>query len=179
MNLLKYPRIEHLIDSKLQPGDKDLSQIPFAALAGKTLAVEGKIDGANTGVSFGSSGNLLLQSRGHYLFGGGREKHYDLLKTLAQIHQRALRSVLGNRYIMYGEWMYAKHTVYYNNLPHYFLEFDLFDREQGTFLDTPGQEELRRNQSRPESVPVAAIERMLGKLTLPTVHEAHETEWFN
>lgn len=32
-----------------------------------------------------------------------------------------LFKVLGNRHILYGEWLYAKHSVYYDNLPHYFL----------------------------------------------------------
>ena len=38
---------------------------------------------------------------------------------------------------MYGEWLYAKHTVFYDALPHYFLEFDILDRETDAFLDTP------------------------------------------
>ena len=42
--------------------------------------------------------------------------------------------VLGDRYILYGEWLYAKHTVFYNSLPHYFLEYDLLDRFPGQFL---------------------------------------------
>ena len=37
---------------------------------------------------------------------------------------------------MYGEWLFAKHTVYYNDLPHYFLEFDVLDRTTNLFLDT-------------------------------------------
>ena len=32
--------------------------------------------------------------------------------------------------------MYAKHTVFYDNLPHYFLEFDIYDRKYEKFLDT-------------------------------------------
>ena len=43
---------------------------------------------------------------------------------------------------MYGEWMYAKHTVYYDLLPHYFMEFDVLDREAGKFLDTPSRHQL-------------------------------------
>ena len=43
---------------------------------------------------------------------------------------------------MYGEWMYAKHTVYYNALPHYFMEFDVYDREEEYFLSTPARKEL-------------------------------------
>lgn len=134
--LIKYPRTPHLEGSRLQPGDEDLSQIPFKAIAGRHIVVEEKVDGANTAVSFSPDGSLLLQSRGHYLEGGYREKHYNLLKQWASVWKDSLYAVLGSRYIMYGEWLYAKHTVYYNALPHYFLEFDIFDRENGRYLDT-------------------------------------------
>jgi len=133
----KYPRTPHLEGSRLQPGDEDLSQIPFEAIKGKHLVIEEKCDGANSAVSFDKNGELLLQSRGHYLTGGYRERHYNLMKQWAMIHRDAFYRVLGARYIMYGEWMYAKHTVFYDALPHFFLEFDILDRETGFFLDTP------------------------------------------
>jgi hypothetical protein len=104
--------------------------------------VEEKCDGANTAISFGEDGQLLLQSRGHYLTGGYRERHYNLLKQWANVHKDALYAVLGKRYIMYGEWMYAKHTVYYDRLPHYFLEFDVLERENEIFLDTHKRRQL-------------------------------------
>lgn len=153
--LMKYPRTRHLQGSRLQPGDEDLSQIPFSAILGKHLVVEEKIDGANSAVSFGPDGELLLQSRGHYLTGGCRERHYNLFKQWANLHMDALFAVLGTRYILYGEWMYAKHTVYYDRLPHYFLEFDILDRETGRFLDTRTRHEMLRN-SPVVSVPVLA-----------------------
>lgn len=137
--ITKYPRTPHLEGSRLQSGDEDLSQIPFSHIAGGKIIVEEKCDGANSAISFDGDGNLLLQSRGHYLTGGYREKHYNLMKQWANIHRSVFYDVLGNRYIMYGEWMYAKHTVFYNNLPHYFLEFDVYDRETNKFLDTPSR----------------------------------------
>lgn len=145
ITLKKYPRTPHLEGSRLQPGDEDLSQIPFACIRGKYLVVEEKIDGANTAVSFSEEGELLLQSRGHYLTGGYRERHYNLMKQWATIHQDAFFEVLGTRYIMYGEWMYAKHTVYYDRLPHYFLEFDIFDRQEQIFLSTERRHELLKD----------------------------------
>ena len=145
LTLKKYPRTPHLEGSRLQPGDEDLSQIPFATLQGKFLVVEEKIDGANTAISFSEEGELLLQSRGHYLTGGYRERHYNLMKQWATIHQDALFGVLGTRYIMYGEWMYAKHTVYYDKLPHYFLEFDIFDRREQIFLSTQRRHEMLKD----------------------------------
>lgn len=67
------------------------------------------------------------------------------MKQWANIHQDAFFEVLGTRYIMYGEWMYAKHTVYYDKLPHYFLEFDIFDREEQIFLSTERRHEMLKD----------------------------------
>lgn len=152
-NLKKYPRTPHLEGSRLQPGDEDLSQIRFSEVAGRHLVVEEKCDGANSAISFSENGELLLQSRGHYLTGGYRERHYNLMKQWANVHKDRFYEVLGSRYIMYGEWMYAKHSVFYDALEHYFLEFDIFDRERGIYLDTPSRRELTK-QMPIVSVPV-------------------------
>lgn len=152
-SIRKYPRTPHLEGSRLQPGDEDLSQIPFSDIQGRHLVVEEKIDGANSGISFDENGKLLLQSRGHYLTGGYRERHYNLMKQWAMVHKDAFYQVLGTRYIMYGEWMYAKHTIYYDALPHYFMEFDIYDREKEIYLDTPSRRKLT-GRLPVESVPV-------------------------
>ena len=143
--IFKYPRTPHLEGSRLQPGDEDLSQIPFDMVRGRNLVVEEKCDGANSAISFDTDGELLLQSRGHYLTGGYRERHYNLMKQWAMAHRGRLYDLLGTKYIMYGEWVYAKHTVFYDALPHYFLEFDILDRENGVFLDTPTRHEMLKN----------------------------------
>ncbi len=141
-SIIKYPRTPHLQGSRLQPGDEDLRQRPFSDIVGRHIVIEEKIDGANSAVSFTEDGQLLLQSRGHYLTGGYRERHYNLMKQWAAAQKDALFAVLGSRYIMYGEWMYAKHTIYYDALPHYFMEFDILDRRTDTFLDTPSRHRL-------------------------------------
>jgi hypothetical protein len=138
----KYPRTQHIEGSRFQPGDADLKAVPFAQIAGRSIVVEEKVDGANCGMSFTAEGELLLQSRGHYLSGGPREKHFTLLKQWASVHQAALRQRLSDRYVVYGEWLYAKHTVFYNALPHYLLEFDVLDTREHEFLDTPRRREL-------------------------------------
>jgi hypothetical protein len=43
---------------------------------------------------------------------------------------------------MYGEWLYAKHTFFYDALPHYFMEFDVFDTQTSEFLNTPRRRAL-------------------------------------
>jgi len=153
MELTKYPRTRHLEGSRLQAGDLPDDQ-PIADLAGQPLIVEEKLDGANCAVSFDREGGLLLQSRGHYLGGGYRERHFDLMKTWGSVHAPRLRQALGSRFIMFGEWLYAKHTVFYDRLPHFFLEFDIYDRESGKFLST---EQRREKLSGLPVMPVPVI----------------------
>lgn len=134
--IYKYPRTYHLDGSGIQRGDEDLSIISVRSLAGQHVIIEEKMDGANSAMSFDDEGSLLLQSRGHYLTGGPRERQFHLFKTWAYRYADELWQVLGKRYILYGEWLYAKHTIFYTDLPHYFMEFDLFDKEQEVFLST-------------------------------------------
>lgn len=134
--IAKYPRTLHLEGSRLPAGERDELQTPFRDLAGCHLVVEEKIDGAQAALSFSSHGELLLQSRGHYLSGGPAERQFSQLKPWAQTIAGSLRERLEDRYVLYGEWLQAKHTVFYDILPHLFLEFDILDRSDGRFLDT-------------------------------------------
>src|SRR5262245_34720081 len=96
----KYPRTHHVEGSRLQPGDHDLSSISLSSLGGRWLVVEEKVDGANSGISFDRTGRLYLQSRGHFLDGGPRERHFALFKTWANRWRSELWSVLGSRYVL-------------------------------------------------------------------------------
>lgn len=131
----RYPRTQHLEGSRLQPGDHDLTQVPLSELRGSYCVIEEKLDGANAGISVDDDGRIRLQSRGHVLVGGGREKHWDLFKRWAHAHEAALVARIPAGGTLYGEWLYAKHTVFYDQLPHYFLEFDIRDGN-GAFWST-------------------------------------------
>jgi RNA ligase len=138
----KYPRTPHLESSRLQPGDEDLDAVPFAAIRGQFTVVEEKLDGANSGLSFAADGTVILQSRGHVLSGGPRERHFGPMKAWASTIAPPVFDRIGDRYIVFGEWLYAKHTVFYDALPHYFCEFDVYDRHTDTYLSTARRREL-------------------------------------
>ena len=142
--IFKYPRTRHLENSKKQVGDEDLKNVKFTELEGKFLVLEEKVDGANCGISFGTDGKMYLQSRGHFLNGGYGERQFDLFKLWAGCYEEQLGQLLGERYVMYGEWLYAKHTVFYDKLPHYFMEFDIFDKVEGKFFSTKKRREILR-----------------------------------
>lgn len=149
----KYPRTPHLGGSKLQPGDEDMPKIPFSELAGKYCVVEEKVDGANSGIRFGPDKKLMLQSRGHYLSGGPREWQFDRFKSWGHAHAHEFYEALGDRYVVYGEWVQVKHTIFYNALPDYFLEFDILDLEKEEFLDTSSRRKLLQKLPFVHSVP--------------------------
>jgi len=139
--LYKYPRTKHLEGSNAQIGDS-LKKFPYITIYGKYVVIEEKVDGAQFGVSFEESGDLLLQSRGHYLTGGYGERYFNYLKSFFSHRKWSLFEVLGSRYILYGENMYCKHTIFYNRLPSYFMEYDVYDKENGVFLSTSARNEL-------------------------------------
>ena len=168
-SLLKYPRTPHLEGSRLQPGDEGHNHVPYATLLaavsrGEHAVIEEKLDGANSGVSFNAAGDLLLQCRGHYLVGGGRERQFNLFKRWAQAHEAVFLERLEDRYVMYGEWMHKLHSVYYDALPHFFVEFDIWDRQRQVFLSTARRQELL-NGLPVLSVPVLSFKPSLGTKT--------------
>lgn len=131
----KYPRTPHLFGSKGTDDDKHLGESESEDfIADESLIVEEKIDGTNVGIHFSDSGDMVLQCRGH-LITEGMHPQYDLFKQWAAVKRPVLEEQLQNRFLMFGEWVYARHSIYYRKLTHYFFEFDIYDKEQGAFLD--------------------------------------------
>jgi hypothetical protein len=131
----KYPRTPHLFGSKGTDDDKHLGRrVSQAFAADPSLVVEEKIDGTNVGIHFTSAGRMVLQCRGHEIT-EGMHPQYDLFKQWVSVKRALFETMLDDRRILYGEWMYARHSVHYRALPHYFFEFDIFDKDGGCFLD--------------------------------------------
>lgn len=143
--IAKYPRTRHIRGSRFQNGDQDLEAEPFENLRGKHLVIEEKVDGANSGISFDSESLAqLLQSRGHFLHPENiyRERHFNVFKRWAKIHEGWLMDRLQDRFVAYGEWMYAKHTEFYDALPHFWMEFDVLEKKTMKFFSTKKRREF-------------------------------------
>lgn len=153
MKFLKYPKTYHL-EGSAGFDTKHKNCYPLNVLDGKYIVIEEKIDGANSAISFDSNGQLFLQSRGHYLNGGPRERFFSLFKQWANRWRNDLWNLLSDRYVVYGEYTFAKHTIFYNRLPSYFLEFDIFDKKDGYFLSTKKRQELLAGLNFIHSVPI-------------------------
>lgn len=131
----KFPSTPHL--SVLGTGtvrdDKVLSIEQRDHFLKNKVSIEEKIDGANLGISFDDAGNLILQNRGSILtkpYSGQWKK----LEEWLQYRRETFFDHLQDKYILFGEWCFAKHSVGYDNLPDYFLGFDIFDKQNRQFL---------------------------------------------
>lgn len=130
----KYPRTPHLAGSEGTSDDKRMGALDTSKmLSDPSLIVEEKLDGTNVGIHLAESG-LVLQCRGHEIT-AGMHPQYDMFKQWATTKLPVFENVLGQRYLLFGEWLYAKHSIAYSKLPHYFFEFDIFDKQQKVFLD--------------------------------------------
>jgi len=131
----KFPSTPHLAvlgDNDIR-GDKILLPAEQAQCLRHKLVIEEKVDGANLGISFDSDGNIHAQNRGAYLTLPGSGQWQRLGEWL-EPRMDAFFEHLTDRYILFGEWCYARHSVSYDRLPDWFLGFDIYDKKEGRFL---------------------------------------------
>lgn len=161
----KFPSTPHLtlLDCASVREDKVFTAAQQREFLSHEILVEEKLDGANLGISFDRYGSLQAQNRGNYLqlpSSGQWQLLHDWLNSRCDL----LRKFLGTRYILFGEWCYATHSIFYDRLPDWFLGFDLFDTESRRFVSSS----TRRNmfaQLEIQAVPAIAI----GRFTLDEV----------
>lgn len=156
----KFPRTEHLFNLGAATRD-DLVLSPaefktfFAPAPGKVITMEEKIDGANVGFSIDENGKILCQNRSHYV---DSKYHFQFQSLGSFIFQKreSLERVLQDGRILYGEWMFAKHSIHYTALPDIFIAFDIFEPKEKIFLDRATFREIMSSTNIAHVQPLAA-----------------------
>lgn len=122
MTRTKYPRTCHLPWS-LGKTDDDRVMSNVDSFIGKHVVVTEKYDGENTSLyADGFSHSRSVDSQSH--------ESQSWLKQFWNVRAHNLPS----NWRICGENLYAKHSIYYNNLPSYFLGFSLWN-ENNICLD--------------------------------------------
>jgi ATP-dependent RNA circularization protein (DNA/RNA ligase family) len=134
---IKYEKTFRLNVPEFDIGAKlTLSRKEARRLLGAEVTVEEKIDGANTGI-IRHKGGFSLQKRGSLV---GQSEHEQFGRFHAWAWQEKYDNIMSipKGCLVYGEWAYAQHHIYYDRLPDYFLVFDVlkngkfFNRDQRT-----------------------------------------------
>lgn len=183
MEYIKYPRTEHLLGSKFLDQSNfnthyvNNEQFCFPSLTSTQLfVIEEKMDGIGIGIFF-IGDSIHFQQRGHIF---NIDNIPDLLKkfkTWALLNEELLFCIVANQYTLFGEWLEFKHTVFYNNLPDFFLEYDIYDHTTQKFLSTNQRYSLINNQL--HSVKVL---KQTHSLSLEIIHNLlteYPTSYFN
>lgn len=139
----KFPSTKHIVlpENERIRKDKVMSDEDIAEMLRHELIIEEKVDGANLGISFNDNGDICLQNRGDWLLPPW-EGQWEKLKVWIDRRQDSLFNTILDKYILFGEWCYATHSIHYNKLPDYFIGFDLYDKENGHFLSVERRNEM-------------------------------------
>jgi hypothetical protein len=139
--LVKYPSTLHLEGSKCAGGQTMPGQAAFGSLPDGLRVLEEKVDGDHCGIGYDPhDGTMFLQSHGAAV--DPSDPRFFLFAEWAYSLESWLRETLGRRYVVFGDWMQHKHTVFYDRLDHLFLEYDVCDREAESFLSTEARGRL-------------------------------------
>ncbi|KAL0564426.1 hypothetical protein V5O48_017619 [Marasmius crinis-equi] len=140
VGIYKFPRTSHIINLGAA-ADDDLVSEPTVPGNMDHVVITEKVDGANMGFSLSSDrSQIIVQNRSHYVNSSTHEQ-FKKLGLWIERHRDDLFAVLdrdeffAERYILFGEWLYATHSIPYTNLPDIFMAFDLYDRSTDTFVD--------------------------------------------
>jgi hypothetical protein len=138
MGYFKFPRTHHISNTgNIERDDLLLDKADAARFwgPGRVVRCEEKIDGSNLGFSLSVNWEVQVQNRAKYICSASASQ-YKALDSWIEQHQGELCQILGEpeRFILFGEWMYAQHSIRYTKLPGYFIAFDIFDKGTGKFL---------------------------------------------
>ena len=127
---MKYPRIAHVAFSSITDPDDFYTDIN---IFNREWIVEEKIDGSQTGCQF-IDGSPDVRNRNTDILHGGSDRQYHPFPAWFNARYDALWNLLGNQFILFGEWMFHVHTKHYTKLPDWFIAFDMLDKATDAFL---------------------------------------------
>ncbi len=143
-----YPRIPHLSKdiSNMANDDIVLGDVAFPI----TAEYQEKVDGANLGISWNNDGPVVrnrnfVLNKGYSKISTPSKRQFVNTWQWIHKHEEDIKEVI-DRWMapltIYGEWMWAKHSIEYNKLPDWFLAYDIWSPLDNKFVSVKKMEEL-------------------------------------
>lgn len=147
--VMKFPRTKHLINlGSMTKDDILFNQSDINDMLSFDLLVEEKIDGANLGIFYDyDSCKILAQNRSHFVNSSYHSQFKPLDKWIYDNSTDLMKIFNSGNYIIFGEWMYLKHSIHYTKLPDYFIAYDIYNRTDNEFLSKSEMVKLLENTS--------------------------------
>lgn len=131
----KFVKTPHIFD--IGGGTKDdklLNKEEYDTFFKEEVTICEKVDGAQMGFSIDENYKIVVQNRSHYV-NSKTHSQFKILDKWIFDHSDSLYQILDEDTILFGEWLYAKHSVPYDKLPNYFLAFDLYSKSNKIFYN--------------------------------------------
>lgn len=110
-----------------------------------SVLVEEKLDGSQVGVASAGDGEVpIVRNKNHILVKGYGRKNTNAKRQYAPLWNwvyehadrfAALTEACGELCGVYGEWLYAEHTLRYNLAPDDFIAYQIYQPSLGAFVD--------------------------------------------
>jgi atypical dual specificity phosphatase len=135
IHIYKFPRTAHLFNiGGATVDDRFVSEEQYEYFLNNNIQITEKVDGAQMGISIDENYKIMVQNRSHYV-NSKSASQFKYLDKWIDDNKDDLYNILDTDHILYGEWLYAKHSIKYNNLPDYFMAFDLFNKREKVFYN--------------------------------------------
>ena len=139
---IKFPRTAHVYSERRYREDLQLSELETKDLFENELIIQEKVDGANLGL-YMKDGEIYAINRNTPIdYSITRNDQFKKLGKWINNNYVDLSSILEDNKMLFGEWLYAEHSVRYDNLPSYFLSFDIFDLNEEKFVSQTKLEDI-------------------------------------
>jgi atypical dual specificity phosphatase len=141
--LPEFPRTPH-IPHKVNGDDSDLitGHEEFFEAMKSRACIEEKIDGASCGMALFED-HPLIRNRDHILRKGyfkkgsaAKEQFGSVFSWFYEHKGQFLKLKECGPYSVYGEWCVARHGIFYNRLPQWFIAYDIYDHDQKVWLQS-------------------------------------------
>ena len=131
-DITKYPKTRYLSfsPSKDNIDVRETGLFDMNNFINKDLIITTKMDGSNLQMSQ----ERLAARNGKY----ANHKSFDLAKVL----YNDIYYKIPKDFIIFGEWLYAKHSIHYANLISYFQVFAIYDKSNNIYLSWQNVEQL-------------------------------------
>ena len=124
------------------------------------ITIEEKVDGANLGISLTPDYQLTFQNRSHYVTSQSATQWKGRSSLRSKINRSTgldnwisqhpgIFQFLTPDLVLFGEWLYAKHSIHYTELPSYFMAFDIYNKKEDKFLSVAERDLLLKDTGIP------------------------------
>ncbi|MCK4544601.1 hypothetical protein KAU43_03615 [candidate division WOR-3 bacterium] len=139
--MLKYPKPLRIVHDKigLRPTKRYLSQAEVKTLLSGKVWIEEKMDGSQCGIAV-KNGKPIVYTKNQHLFEYDKRASFNgLWDWVYENHEMIMK--IPKRMRICGEWLRVQHHIHYDNLPDWFIAFDVLNEQTG--MPLPYKEKIK------------------------------------